>query len=531
MPTPTLFRLQTTALCLLVGALPTIGQQATPPPFTERVNVQLRSILIVATDKAGKHLNKPPAPTDLAISENGTRVEIAGIEPASATSPSTTASQATTPPSEAPRGLPQYLYLDTALLQRQSPREIIDAFLHHLPAVLNIGTLEVILADPQPTTLLPASTDAGQIRSVLSGLRKQLTGKEALLALRRQTLQQMRQDPGRRMQAQLALQEELQTLQDRWRRLETWASSPAVTPPAVLYLANDGFDLDVADVYASALSFREAVELRTQFATRLPVMVAALARTLATNGLLTNPIAVGGNVPEFAGSAANVGKVKLENMTRSATAPTFLFSRPLDGLRIISDVTGGTLVNGDRLTDALNRLANVYRVFYRSNAPPNGKPRGIDVQSRHADLSVRAPGYASTGTPEATAAERAYRALNGAPPEPGADLPVTITITDVTTLKKQRAGRLHVSADLSSILTALQRTGNPRIRVTIVVEITGAEPFVTHQELDVTPTEGGTQWQFEAPIQWPPDAQRVAVTLEELRTGTFGVGATTLPRQ
>jgi hypothetical protein len=160
--------------------------------------------------------------------------------------------------------------------------------------------------------------------------------------------------------------------------------------------------------------------------------------------------------------------------------------------------------------------------------PLNGKPRGILVETSNPDVLVRAPRYASTGTPEATASERAYRTLNGAP-EVSADLRITISVTDVTAHKKQTAGRLHVSADRSPILTSLKRAGTPRIRITIVVEITGAEPFVTHQEMDVTPTAAGSRWEFEAPLQWPPTAQRVAITVEELRTGTYGVSATTLP--
>jgi hypothetical protein len=54
-------------------------------------------------------------------------------------------------------------------------------------------------------------------------------------------------------------------------------------------------------------------------------------------------------------------------------------------------------------------------------------------------------------------------------------------------------------------------------------------PFVHHEEVDLAREGGGTFWTYDFPLEWPPEATRVAVTIEELKTGTRGTAATDLP--
>ncbi len=91
-------------------------------------------------------------------------------------------------------------------------------------------------------------------------------------------------------------------------------------------------------------------------------------------------------------------------------------------------------------------------------------------------------------------------------------------------------GELSVSADLAAIAPALEKLGAGRVRVTIAVETPDSPPFVSHDEVALDHSGEGTMWLYEAKIIWPPEATRVAVTVEELETGASGTGVAELPK-
>jgi hypothetical protein len=90
-------------------------------------------------------------------------------------------------------------------------------------------------------------------------------------------------------------------------------------------------------------------------------------------------------------------------------------------------------------------------------------------------------------------------------------------------------GELHVSADLAEIAVPLEKVGPGRIRVTLALEAKGSKPFVHHDEMDISRDDTGTTWLYNAPFEWPPEAERIAVTVEELKTGARGTAVAGLP--
>jgi hypothetical protein len=72
--------------------------------------------------------------------------------------------------------------------------------------------------------------------------------------------------------------------------------------------------------------------------------------------------------------------------------------------------------------------------------------------------------------------------------------------------------------------------GPGRLRVTIAVEAKGFQPFVQTDEMDLGRAGSGTLWRYEAPIEWPPVATRVAVTVQELKTGAHGTVVADMPQ-
>ena len=91
-------------------------------------------------------------------------------------------------------------------------------------------------------------------------------------------------------------------------------------------------------------------------------------------------------------------------------------------------------------------------------------------------------------------------------------------------------GRLEVSAELASIAEALEMLGPGRVRVTVAVEHSKGAPYTQTEEADLDHSGGGTLWTYESGIAWPPGANRVAVVIEELKTGARGSGAAELPK-
>ncbi len=94
---------------------------------------------------------------------------------------------------------------------------------------------------------------------------------------------------------------------------------------------------------------------------------------------------------------------------------------------------------------------------------------------------------------------------------------------------RRRVGELRVSADLAEIAAPLEKVGPGRIRLTLALEAKRAKPFVHHDEMDISRDDMGTTWLYNAPFEWPPEAQRIAVTVEELKTGAHGTAVAELP--
>ena len=66
--------------------------------------------------------------------------------------------------------------------------------------------------------------------------------------------------------------------------------------------------------------------------------------------------------------------------------------------------------------------------------------------------------------------------------------------------------------------------------MTVAVEHSKGAPFTQSEEADLDHSGEGTLWTYESAIVWPPEATRVAVMIEELKTGARGSGAAELPK-
>ena len=93
-----------------------------------------------------------------------------------------------------------------------------------------------------------------------------------------------------------------------------------------------------------------------------------------------------------------------------------------------------------------------------------------------------------------------------------------------------RTGPARKVRSCKSVFTPLEKVGPGRIRVTLALQAKGAKPFIYHDEMDISRDDTGTTWLYNAPFEWPPEAERVAVTVEELKTGARGTAVAELPK-
>jgi hypothetical protein len=107
------------------------AQDPQQPPYVEKVEVRVRTVLVFITDAQGKALATPPSPGELRVLEDGKPVEVLAIEPArrkeppSPPAPPTAAEHAESTagaPDTPATAIPQYLYLDTIPARARSGR-------------------------------------------------------------------------------------------------------------------------------------------------------------------------------------------------------------------------------------------------------------------------------------------------------------------------------------------------------------------------------------------------------------------------
>jgi hypothetical protein len=536
---------------LLALASAAAAQQPQPTPYVERVEVRVRSVLVFITDAAGKALATPPPATALRVLEDGKPVEVLAVEPARRQVAAAAGRPATPPgPAEpAPQPISQYLYLDTTSVRQRTVPRIVTAVDASLEAILANGPLEIVVADPGPTVVLPSTSDRTKIQAALAKLPSTAVGKDRIYDARKGAISNMnavQYDQSLRPQSgtfrgdvRSSIREEIALIASMTARLDSWAATLPYDRASIVYLCSDGFDSDLTEVYRDMLlsthdagDAQLAMQLQNEFGREAARITSEASDVLAGRGATAIVLALGTSDADFATSAGNLARMSSSAIQRPLdSAPVFHFKRPNEPLLIVADRTGGQVVSTpDRLPAAVDSIGRAYLVTFRSQAPADGATHPLEISSTTGDLRVRAPRAVLTASPQAAAAGTAVRALS-APPDSGT-LPVSVAVFDVSPAEKgRRRGTLEVTVDLASIVPALDTLGPPRVRVTIAVEHSKGAPFTQSEEMDLDQSgDVGTLWAYEAPIVWPPEATRIAVTVEELRTGARGSGVTNLPK-
>lgn len=538
-------------------ALFTSGIEAAPesPRVVARESVFVRSVKVVLTGKAGKPLKLAPSPADFEVFEDGVPATLLGVEPLfehaglkSIPPPdkleeaARTAARDVAAGAAAPHRLPQVFYFDTAFLAHDSVLVTVRNLKNRVDRFLQLGPVEIVVADPLPKTFLPETNDAPTLQSALNRLAMSVVGRDLVTRLRRQSA--IGRGGGPAPLNALLLEEEKLLVRTTLARLAGWANTRQGLP-GVLYLVSDGFDLSV-DFYSE--SQREDVAragvlpgpgqdvIPSAFLGQLlpnssSPLVDSIAALLASRGWIVLPVSLRGYVfaasrgldsAEYQGGySPGTSYVRPGQMLSGRVA----LEHPMDPLETYADATGGELISSaSRLDDAVDRLSVLFLFTYQLDRPPDGKVHRLKIRSRSDDVVVRAARVISTGTPAEVAGTRALDAVLER--APAGDLPVSLKIEAGPDQKgrKKRTGRFEVRVRLGDLPRVLEKVGAGQMRVTVAVWEPKTVPFVHHDEkpLEKSKADGGDTWIYTAPIEWPARATRLSVFVEELKTGASG---------
>lgn len=541
---------------LLVSSLVASAQQ--PAHVEPPVYVTAIEVVAEVRDAAG---NLPPGLTaaDFILIEDGVERSVIGVDYLNAEQTVAVAGQSPSAPAAIPaKPWQTVLYFETDLSNGSGRRQTAKELLKHVDKLVQMGTVDVIFANPRPAAILKNSRDPEAVRKALQTVLA-TSGFNQLARHRQQFLREVTDSTG--MQAAQAtsqityewdakaekmvkvnkpleqnpsnmsshvtrvevkkvkpyIEQEIQIINRFRRNLLSWMSNYGHYAPRTLMMVTDGFDLDPLEYYSASLNKGDELELKSYVAqAALKDNSAKLAKTLATAGWRT--VSIQGDSPTSGwlddASTNAVGRVHKSAFAQPQSGPRSILFRPAEPLQEVADETGGEVVgNSGRIAKAIARLDDRLRITYQVDRKPDGKPVKIEIKARDKSLKVRSARWAAASTPDEMAEQRALGQLHEGATFTG-DLPVEATVEWTANTDRKR-GTLRVV----SKLPGADLRGD--FRFTLAILVLPGEAFVTHKPLNAYRLSNG-EFRLQTPLDLPAATSVVVIAIEDLANGMWG---------
>ncbi|MEM7479525.1 MAG: VWA domain-containing protein [Acidobacteriota bacterium] len=386
----------------------------------------------------------------------------------------------------------------------------------------DLGWVEVVVADPEPRLIMPATRDALDLAGALGRVSLLERGADRLVEQRREALGLLERVTGAERQQVIAeaVREEVSLVEDRQRAWLGWLSAGRPRGPQAVVLVTDGFDL------SPEAALRRLAGEEVPAGTGESLSVDALGKALTAYRWVVFPLALRGSRVEepsrfgvvenpdnpsvpVLGTFRIPGRKSPAERAGLAEAPAPVPQRPEEALERLAFLSGGEAVmEADQLDGALEGLAGRWRVRYSSAREPASTGSSLAVTSTREGWSVRAPQWSGGATPEAVAALRAERLLLGE--EVPGDLEVVAVIETDGAVPRLEA-RVAVGSGV-----------DPAARVTLVA-VGEAGRQVSHRRAVPSRLEDPSQVRLSLPLDLETTGiDRVAVMVEDLVTGRWG---------
>lgn len=474
------------------AAVPT----ADPAPLTET------GVAVEALDRRATPLREPKL-EDFVITEEGSPRRVLGIE----------------------TGKPWrvVVYVDRVLSGTRSVRGAAGLLAAQSRELAALGPVEVVIAEPDPRPALLPTRDPVAIDEALSRLLLTGDGRDDLRLLRQRFLEEVgapterTEEVADRLEGAVAAEARL--VDHQQDALLEWLADPrGQEGPRVLFLVNDGFDLDPRAPYLAQVTDEAR---RSALAAELTDPGVAersreLARTAAALGWTVLPMPVGDErLPELRrwrpqstqevpiGVVVTPGRKK-EEPPAISTLPEL--ADPRVPLTALAEETGGEVLTTPSATaSAISRLRSRVWVRYETPAEPGGALRPVEVRVASAD-TTNAARWSGPAVPDVVAARRVQRLLAGEEDEE--DLAA--------------AASLRQTVDASGIPSwSLEiRPDEPAGRRLTLALPSGSGSALSHRLL--SPADLGEDGVWRVPLSVPPGADRIAVVLDDPAGGPWG---------
>ncbi len=367
--------------------------------------------------------------------------------------------------------------------------------------LVELGSVEVVVADPFTESYLEASRDAESVREALFEIEDLADGAGEILALRDE-LEAVLADSDRDEQSRLlALQEEAELLQESRLELLRWLSGQTRQGPSCLILIQDGFDLGA--VFSGQHSPAET-DSSPQILAQVTQAHASLGATLSAAGWTVVPLGL-----ESAGSDLLPGRDET--------------------LRFLADSTGGSLVVDEAgLASVLNQISQALVVRAEITGVPDGAPRPIEIQYSTAREQFQAPQWAAVGTPLTLSEIRTLQTLEEADLLVGPLSTVGIIRPDAEAAPRQDGfpGIMEVMTDLGRI-----DRGKAVFRISLLLIQTDGPPDTAHDLVSPGDLADADTWLYKNRLLVTESLAAGAVVVEDLTSGLWGSAPLELAEQ
>jgi VWFA-related protein len=406
------------------------------------------------------------------------------------------------------------IYVDRILTGSRTLRTAAGSLAERAAELAALGPVEVVVAEPVPRVALTATRDPRAIDEALSKLWLSDEGRDDVRVLR-QRFRDQKLGEGEELadHADEAVETEARLVRRQQDALAEWLVAQEGSGPRALLLVSDGFDVDPEKFY------RPTETPATEGALEKPALEAA--RTAAALGWTALPMPMGdsslpdlrrvrpGANPKIVGGTVTLGRKKPDAAATAAKdqpPPLPALLAPQQPLSWMAEATGGELIlDPGALASALAHLRSRFWLRYQAPREVDGHPHAVEVRTSRSDLTLRARRWDVAGVPEAVAAARAGRLLEGE--EDGVGLEVSARI-------QPSEGRQMLDLRIESP----EPPPGP-LRVTVAGQ---AGKGAVHHLLATADLAGPEPNVYRLPVSLPEGAEAVAVVVEPVGGGAWG---------
>jgi hypothetical protein len=416
------------------------------------------------------------------------------------------------------------IYVDAPLSRARTVRLASLRLGESARRLTDLGTVEVVVADPEPRTLFGPTREAVPLAEQLAKLAESGIGTDEIHRLRGAFgdlgAGLAPTDPRRRE----SLSAEAELVRGRVDRLLLRLAQGCEGDPCALLLVSDGFYEEPEAFYLGEKRLAAPGEIK-------PAEAAAreLSQTAAAYEWISFPLPLREDrleTPVVARPQSDFD-VFLDHTGAIRRAPKRSDREPeldleslevsispiLQPLQRLAVESAGEVVRiADDVDQPLEELPDRRRVYYLTDRPLDGDVRPLEARWVESGTALRTPVWVRSSTPPAVAGSR-VRALLGRRQFEGG-VPVRARI-------ERDGGQtdLVVEADWGKAVELLAKS---TIRVSVGYTRAGQQTWVAHQRLAAGEVGADGAWRHRLTLELPEDVERLAVVAEALVPRVWG---------